>query len=263
MRPFLTSTAFFLFFAGAFASGERESHELCLNSLVPPRSLEELYPGTGLQLFQTERILPYVPSIDDLAELHRALGKIGDKVVPKASWLGRIEERLRQLEGPFIAGILPAAEFNQMVSAILYEASVATHIPSEQIFIDEDIVNIARKYRQTRDSGRKAGSKHKDINLAWFANDRLIIVEAKSLSPFFWSRNSPSKIDEVMQQILEQSKTLRRALKSFDLKFVSYLVIRNLPPEQLRFLKSRGLAYDHVIEFDPPKTDRFLFSEEN
>lgn len=257
-----------LFFLLIFASSTW-AEDRCVSALITdPRastlSLERAYPGIGQELYATLDTFNdpvRTNNIDDVYEFHKKLSQLGDKVAPKGKWLSKVEEKARKLDEMFLSGQITLAKFRQNLAGLIYEAAVATQIPSDDIYIGEDLPVIARKHQITRTSGKKAESIPKEIDLAWYQGDTLFLLEAKNIGPFFIARKTLLERGALVDEIIEQSKRLKRALKAYDVKVTTILTVRNLNPDLKRQIVAGGAAYDHIVVFNPREADPLTASE--
>lgn len=217
-------------------------------------SLEEKFPGISLELFSaTSSVSRDSDKLDfhGFDEIYKNLKVIEDRVYPRGSWLHKIENLVRDVEDEFILEQVDARLARVRLAGIVYEAAVAANIPSEEIFIEEDLSKIAHNFRAERVSGKLEPLKHKRIDLAWFESGRLNVVEAKNISPKVFNESDTDLLDWLCLKIIRQSNSLVQAIKAYGVPITTFIIGRSLPVSLEEHLEALGATYDHYLEYDP------------
>lgn len=231
-----------------------------LGQRVP--SLEEIFPGISADIFfATRSITRDGDKLDfkSFDEVYKNLKSIEDRVYPRGSWLQKIENLIRDVEDEITLGQVNDRFAKVRLAGLIYEAAVAANIPSDEIFVEENLSKIAHNFRAERISGKLEPLKHKRIDLGWFENGRLNVVEAKNISPKVFNEQDPDILDWLCLKTTRQFTGLTRAIKAYGIPITTFLVGRTIPVVLEERLESLGGGYDHYLEYDPISGGRLNF----
>lgn len=237
-----------------------ESLDPCEKPLEPTPSLETLHKGTAAAIFKTAKWFYHSKTPDrllgGLETFEKEMEGVEALMAPRGNWLRTVRQKVHAMIMDGIRSSSGCEDCIRRVSAIVYEASFAAHVPSEDIFFDTQLYKIIPNLREMS-NGKTKEVRHKEVDVAWFEGSgrtgKLTLVELKNTRPKFFQTAERWELEAFYSNTVGQSVYLNRALRALrhaGIEYETWLVIRTLNPDGAAELRRRGVKADKIYGFD-------------